>query len=206
MKTPFNPLRRPAPSPLSDGASNRASLGQRKTRRYGLKIFFLSFLFSSLLAPGLAFGMTWLGYLLTDVESLRSLESLALLDADRAAVFAVATLVASILLGIAAFALGRAMRPRGTTADAANGRLTPFIVLLLSLPLLLLADQAIFLYLLDNPFAAARHLLMASEGWGAAILFWQVLFILCFFAGSPKAERRTTGLNGKQLPSPYRPN
>lgn len=171
-----------------------APVVRKEPKRYGIKLFLLSFLLSSLLAPGLTFGLTLLGYLLTGVESLWSLESLALLDAERASVFAFAALAVSALLGTAAFFLGRRMR----LPDSTGRRAAPLACLLFSFPLLLLAEQVINLHVLDNPFAAARHLLMATEGWGAAILFWQILFSLAFLAGAPKAGRRDDALSGKR--------
>lgn len=174
-------LRQSMPSPIV----------HKEPKHYGIKLFLLSFLLSSLLAPGLTFGLTLLGYLVTGVESLWSLESLALLDAERASVFALAGLAVSVLLFTAAYFLGKRMR----LPDAASRRAMPLVCLLFSLPALLLADQTVYLYALDNPFKAARHLLMATEGWGAAILFWQLLFSLAFLAGAPKSGRRAQALS-----------
>lgn len=185
-------LRSDAPGRAAQLASPPAPPISRKgAKRYAIKLFCLSFLLSSLIAPALAFGLTWLGYLLTGVESLRSLESLSLLDAERASVFALAAFAVSVLLGIAAFLLGRVMRlPQST-----GGRLAPLALLFFSLPVLTLADQGLNLYVLDNPFAAARHLLMLTQGWGAALVFWQVLFALAFLAGAP-GTRPTLGPGG----------
>lgn len=180
----------------------------RKTKRspkdasrfYGAKIFLLSFLLTTLLTPAAAFGLVRLGYLALGLDTNRGLDSLLIIGAERQAV----VLGVALLLGISLLFGARKIGARTRVPDSAGRRLTPLLLLLLSTPCLLFLDQFIYLQILDNPFPAARHMIMYREGWGLLLFVWQLLFCLGFASGAPKTGkyRDTLGLSGVDRPPP----
>jgi len=185
--------------PLPSSLTHSKRFRKNPARLYGPKIFLLSFFLTSVLAPAATFGLVMLAYLALGITE-RGLEALTIIGpVQQGIVFGVAALV-GILLGFGARIIGA----KTTLPDSGGRLLAPLLTLLLSAPCLLGLDQWIYLSVLDNPFPAARHMLMYREGWGLLLFVWQMLFCLGFVFGAPKVRRNrdASGLSGVDRPPP----